>query len=100
MPKLYDELAEWFPLLSPPADYEEEAAFYARTLEAADDAAVRGTGSDSRERRLRGAQRTARAFGARARVRPTKSSWRRGREPAASLSEAGLPTYRATQDEG
>ena len=22
-----DELAEWFPLLSPPADYEEEAAF-------------------------------------------------------------------------
>ena len=32
MPKMYDELASWWPLLSPPADYEEEAAFYARTL--------------------------------------------------------------------
>ena len=28
MPKLYEELASWWPLLSPPADYEEEAAFY------------------------------------------------------------------------
>ena len=35
MPKMYDELASWWPLLSPPADYEEEAAFYARALEAA-----------------------------------------------------------------
>jgi len=35
MPKLYDELASWWPLLSPPADYEEEAAFYGRTLAAA-----------------------------------------------------------------
>src|ERR671918_2051205 len=32
MPKLYDELASWWPLLSAPADYEEEAAFYAQTL--------------------------------------------------------------------
>jgi SAM-dependent methyltransferase len=32
MPKMYDELASWWPLLSPPADYEEEAAFYGRTL--------------------------------------------------------------------
>jgi SAM-dependent methyltransferase len=26
MPRLYDELASWWPVLSPPADYEEEAA--------------------------------------------------------------------------
>ena len=32
MPKMYDELASWWPLLSPPADYEEEATFYAREL--------------------------------------------------------------------
>ena len=35
MPKLYEELASWWPLLSPPAEYEEEAAFYERTLAAA-----------------------------------------------------------------
>jgi hypothetical protein len=34
MPKLYDELASWWPLLSAPADYEEEAAFYRTTLAA------------------------------------------------------------------
>lgn len=28
MPKLYTELASWWPLLSAPADYEEEAGFY------------------------------------------------------------------------
>jgi SAM-dependent methyltransferase len=33
MPKMYDELASWWPLLSPAADYEEEAAFYQRALE-------------------------------------------------------------------
>jgi hypothetical protein len=33
MPKMYDELASWWPLLSPPADYLEEAAFYQRTVE-------------------------------------------------------------------
>jgi SAM-dependent methyltransferase len=27
-PRLYDEFASWWPLLSSPADYEEEAAFY------------------------------------------------------------------------
>jgi SAM-dependent methyltransferase len=32
MPKLYAEFASWWPLLSPPADYEEEAGFYERTL--------------------------------------------------------------------
>jgi SAM-dependent methyltransferase len=37
MPKLYDELASWWPVMSPPADYEEEAAFYANTLAAACD---------------------------------------------------------------
>jgi SAM-dependent methyltransferase len=35
MPRLYDEFATWWPLLSPPSDYEEEAAFYRQTLEAA-----------------------------------------------------------------
>lgn len=30
--KLYDELAEWWPLLSAPEEYAEEAAFYARLL--------------------------------------------------------------------
>jgi len=32
---MYDELASWWPLLSPPGDYEEEAAFYGKTLAAA-----------------------------------------------------------------
>jgi Methyltransferase domain len=31
-PKLYGELASWWSLLSSPADYAEEAAFYERTL--------------------------------------------------------------------
>jgi SAM-dependent methyltransferase len=30
--KLYDELAEWWPLFSAPADYAEEAGFFARIL--------------------------------------------------------------------
>ena len=30
--KLYDELAEWWPLFSAPADYAEEAAFFAELL--------------------------------------------------------------------
>jgi hypothetical protein len=33
--KMYDELASWWPLLSPAADYEEEAAFYQREIERA-----------------------------------------------------------------
>ena len=32
MPRLYDEFASWWPLLSAPADYAEEAAFYERIL--------------------------------------------------------------------
>lgn len=32
-PIMYGELSEWWPLLSPPSDYAEEAAFYAQTLE-------------------------------------------------------------------
>lgn len=32
-PLLYSRLAGWWPLLSPPSDYEEEADFYARVLE-------------------------------------------------------------------
>jgi len=32
--KMYEELASWWPLLSAPADYEEEAASYAATLAA------------------------------------------------------------------
>jgi SAM-dependent methyltransferase len=35
MPRLYDEFASWWPLLSAPADYAEEAAFYERILNAA-----------------------------------------------------------------
>ena len=30
--KLYAELSDWWPVLSPPSEYEEEAAFYAQTL--------------------------------------------------------------------
>jgi SAM-dependent methyltransferase len=41
MPLLYDDLAEWWPLLSPPAEYEEEAAFYGDVLAGAADAPVR-----------------------------------------------------------
>jgi SAM-dependent methyltransferase len=33
--RLYTDLAAWWPLLSPPSDYAEEAAFYLRTLRAA-----------------------------------------------------------------
>ena len=32
MPKLYNELAEWWPLLSPPDDYQEEADFFGKVL--------------------------------------------------------------------
>src|SRR6185369_6907439 len=32
MAKLYDEIADWWPLMSAPEDYEEEAAFYAAAL--------------------------------------------------------------------
>ncbi|MGH7598321.1 MAG: class I SAM-dependent methyltransferase, partial [bacterium] len=34
-PKLYQELAEWWPLLSTPAEYADEAAFFHQTLIAA-----------------------------------------------------------------
>ncbi len=34
-PRLYRELAAWWPLLSPPEDYREEATFYRALLEAA-----------------------------------------------------------------
>ncbi len=37
----YDHLADWWPLWSPPSDYAEEAAFYARTLLDAGDAPAR-----------------------------------------------------------
>ncbi|MBM3818016.1 MAG: class I SAM-dependent methyltransferase [Acidimicrobiia bacterium] len=39
--KIYDELAAWWPLLSAPEDYEEEAAFYAQALVAASRRPVR-----------------------------------------------------------
>ncbi len=32
LPRLYEELADWFHLLTAPADYAEEAAFYRRVL--------------------------------------------------------------------
>jgi SAM-dependent methyltransferase len=41
MSRLYDELASWWPLMSPPADYVEEAAFYAAAMAAACDGPLR-----------------------------------------------------------
>jgi SAM-dependent methyltransferase len=38
---MYKELAWWWPLLSPPAEYEEEAAFYGRALADAADGPIR-----------------------------------------------------------
>jgi SAM-dependent methyltransferase len=38
---MYDELASWWPLLSPPSEYEEEAAFYARMLDEACERPIR-----------------------------------------------------------
>ena len=35
--RLYTDLAEWWPLLSPPHEYAEEAAVYARFMREADD---------------------------------------------------------------
>jgi SAM-dependent methyltransferase len=35
--KLYAELSQWWPLMSPPQDYAEEAAFFARHLQDAGD---------------------------------------------------------------
>jgi len=35
--RFYEELADWWPLMSAPADYEEEAAFYGGQLAAAGD---------------------------------------------------------------
>jgi SAM-dependent methyltransferase len=40
-PRFYRELADWWPLLSPPEDYAEEAAFYLRTLAGASSRPVR-----------------------------------------------------------
>src|SRR6185295_7097869 len=39
--RLYDELAQWWPLLSDPADYVEEAAFFQAQLLAACDGSPR-----------------------------------------------------------
>lgn len=41
MKKMYEELASWWPVLSPPGDYAEEAAFYGATLVGAGDATPR-----------------------------------------------------------
>jgi SAM-dependent methyltransferase len=41
MPRLYDELASWWPLMSSPAEYVEEAAFYAEAMAAACDGPLR-----------------------------------------------------------
>jgi trans-aconitate methyltransferase len=41
MPRLYEDLAPWWPLLSAPADYDEEADFYGDLLARAADAPVR-----------------------------------------------------------
>lgn len=39
--KIYDELAAWWPLMSPPEEYEEEASVFARALIEAADGPVR-----------------------------------------------------------
>jgi hypothetical protein len=39
--RLYDSLADWWPLMSPPEDYAEEAEFYGRELTAAGDLPAR-----------------------------------------------------------
>ncbi len=41
--QMYDELAEWWPLLSPPEDYAEEAGFFGSVLSPPDDSAGRPT---------------------------------------------------------
>jgi SAM-dependent methyltransferase len=41
LPKLYTDLAAWWPLLSPASEYTEEAAFYAQQLLAFGDAPAR-----------------------------------------------------------
>lgn len=41
MPALYDELADWWPLISAPEDYAEEAALFQRLLEEACEGPVR-----------------------------------------------------------
>jgi SAM-dependent methyltransferase len=40
MTRLYTELAEWWPLMSAPADYEEEAAFYFNAMQEAADSRI------------------------------------------------------------
>jgi SAM-dependent methyltransferase len=41
LPLLYTDLADWWPLLSTPGDYAEEAAFYRRTIRSASGIPVR-----------------------------------------------------------
>jgi ubiquinone/menaquinone biosynthesis C-methylase UbiE len=41
MPKLYDQLASWWPLMSSPAHYVEEAAFYGEQLRSVGDSPAR-----------------------------------------------------------
>ena len=49
-PKLYSELAAWWPLMSTPADYEEEAGFYTEILrEACDPRTVLELGSGRKQ---------------------------------------------------
>lgn len=57
-PRLYGEFASWWPLLSPPSDYTEEAAFYERALVNACDGEARtllelGSGGGSNASHLR-----------------------------------------------
>ena len=41
MPRLYDELASWWPIMSAPADYAEEAGLYAELIDGAADTPVK-----------------------------------------------------------
>lgn len=40
-PRLYTELADWYHLLTPPSEYDEEAAFYWRVFTGSADAPPR-----------------------------------------------------------
>ena len=40
-PKLYDDFAEWWPLMSAPEDYEEEATFFFNALQEAADGRIK-----------------------------------------------------------
>ena len=43
--RLYDDIADWWPVISPPAEYAEEAAIYVEMIQASARRPVREVGS-------------------------------------------------------